>query len=250
MPPRGSRPEDSVYIVRQFKEIIGRLNYLEQTLADLDPQSSGRVLDRMHELEECIRKQGNDFLSIVHQRAADIEKTSRHCQELAEQAELQCSNLESKLARQGDRERQQTTAVHNELRDLVQGIDDRASAKMQHTQQQTERMEEMMAEMRLIYEKVEEAASAAQSSSSSSADLPPWLTKGILKQAALEWSQQGDMLCAIDLAQEAASRSPSRGRGSSRGPARGRCSSYFGAVAMAAQCRNLSGQPPEPESAQ
>ena len=162
MPPRGSRTEDSVYIVRQFKEIIGRLDYLEQTLADLDPQSSGRVLDRMHELEECIRKQGNDFLSIVHQRAADIEKTSRHCQELAEQAELQCSNLESKLARQGDRDWQQTTAVHNELRDLIRDSDDRASAKMQHTQRQTDRMEKTRAEMQLMCEKVEEAASAAQ----------------------------------------------------------------------------------------
>ena len=169
MARKGSRPEDS-YIARQFKDITARLNYLEHKLADLDPQSSGRVLDRMHELEKCIRKQGNDFLSIVHQRAADIEKTSRHCQDFAEHAELQCSNLESKLARQGDRERQETTAVHRELRDLVQGIDDRASAKMQHTQQQTDRMEKMRAEMQLMCEKVEEAASAAQR------DPPLWLT--------------------------------------------------------------------------
>ena len=60
MARKGSRPEDS-YIARQFKDITGRLNHSEQKLADLDPQSSGRVLDRMHELEEHIRNARQQF---------------------------------------------------------------------------------------------------------------------------------------------------------------------------------------------
>ena len=79
----------------------------------------------------------------------------------------------------------------------------------------------MRVEMQLMCGKVEEAASAAQRDPPSLADPPPWLTKGILNEVALQLSRQGHTKDAIHLAQEAASRSPSRGRGSSMGPCQG-----------------------------
>ena len=123
----GRRLQD---ITQQQEDIMQRQDHLERKMEDLTKEGSTRVLDRMHEIEMVSRKQCNDLLRILNDKGDRIEKHYKNCQLLVEEAEAKCGNMEFQLHRRGDRERQQTTEVHNELRAAIATIDQQACTRV------------------------------------------------------------------------------------------------------------------------
>ena len=226
---RGNKKAEDSFLGKKLQNITERLDYLEKKMLDLTPDGSTRVLDRMHELESVTRTQCNDLLRILHEKGDLIDKTYKNCELLVEEAEAKCSNMELYLHRRGDRERQETTAVHNELRAAITAIDQQACTavaelenKLQRATLQVSSLDAMVSEVQGLCERAEAAAAQAQMSADQackrqSAD---WMTATELKEAVITRAQslqpggrqQGQIAWCIHMAQEAASRSPSRQR--------------------------------------
>ena len=214
---------------QQLSGITARLDELERRMLDLAPESSKRVLDRMHELESVTRTQCNDLLRILYEKGHLIDKTYKNCELLVEEAEAKCSNMELYLHRRGGIERQETTGVHNELRAAITAIDQQACTavaelenKLQRTTEQISSLDATVSEVQGLCERAEAAAAQAQMFAEESRKQQPadWMTSTELKEAVITRArslqpgarQQGQFAWCIHMAQEAASRSPSRQR--------------------------------------
>ena len=225
---RGSKTQDS-FLGKKLQNITDRLDHLEKKMLDLTPEGSTRVLDRMHELESVTRTQCNDLLRILHEKGDLIDKTYKSCQLLVEEAEAKCGNMELQLQRRGGRERKETTDVHNELRAYMTVIDQKASTavaeledKLQRTKLQVSSLDATVSEVQELCERAEAAAAQAQLSADEARKWQPadWMTATELKEEVITRAQslqpggrqQGQIAWCIHMAQEAASRSPSRQR--------------------------------------
>ena len=161
---RGSKAEDSG-IGKKFQNITERLDHLEKKMLDLTNEGSTRVLDRMHELEEVTRKQCNSLLRILNEKGDSIGKKYKDCELLVVEAEAKCTNMELYLHRRGDKERQETTEVHNELRAAITAIDQQACTavaelenKLQCTTEQISSLDATVSEVQGLCERAEAAA--------------------------------------------------------------------------------------------
>ena len=225
---RGSKAEGS-FLGKQLKDITERLDHLEKKMLDLTPEGSRRVLDRMHELESVTRTQCNDLLRILHEKGDLIDKTYKRCELLVEEAEAKCCNMEHQLQRRGDRERKETTDVHNELRAYMTVIDQKASTavaeledKLQRTTLQVSSLDATVSEVQELCERAEAAAAQAQLSADEARKWQPadWMTATELKEEVITRAQslqpgvrqQGQIAWCIHMAQHAASLSPRRQR--------------------------------------
>ena len=205
---------------QQLSGITARLDELERRMLDLAPESSKRVLDRMHELEAAARNQCNRLLQIMNECGREINHTFNKCELLAARAEVKCGNLEDSLRRRADKERQQTTAVHEELRAAIAAIDAQANGavekletRLQQTSDHIDRVQAMVADVRALCTAAEMAAERAQTLAA--APSRQWLGDGVssqdFKQVVVTRSrsvQPGgpEMPVIIKLAQDAAGR--------------------------------------------
>ena len=248
----GRRLQD---ITQQQEDIMQRQDHLERKMEDLTKEGSTRVLDRMHEIEMVSRKQCNDLLRILNDKGDRIEKHYKNCQLLVEEAEAKCGNMEFQLHRRGDRERQQTTEVHNELRAAITTIDQQASTavtgldnKLQRATEQISSLEAMFSEVQGMCERAEAAAAQTQSAAAAwkrKQAAPDWMTGEELGEAAVTRAgslQPGsrEIPECIEMAQEAASRSTSRQ--SQRSTSRGSHPTAMSSRGRA-QTRGAAGQP-------
>ena len=229
---------------QQLTEITLRMDHLERFMMDLTPEGSTRVIDRMHELEHTTRKQCNDLLTIMRVKGDDMNKTFLRAELLVIEAEAKCENLEHILRRRGEKERQETTAVLNELRNAIETIDLRASstvqeleAKLQQAGSQILSMQKKVFDVTLLCDKAEAAAAQAQMAAdrACSRQLAEWSSPQELKAQVVARARSvqpggAEVGWLVSLAQEAAARSPRRAvarltassqqqrRGRSRGP--------------------------------
>ena len=167
MPPRNRAATSS--LGQQLNDITARLDDLERRMLDLAPETSKRVLDRMHELEATTRNQCNKLMQIMNDCGQELNHTFNKCELLAARAEVKCGNLEDSLRRRADKERQETTAVHEELRAAIAAIDEQATGavqkletRLQQTSDQIDRVQAMVADVRTLCTAAENAAERAQ----------------------------------------------------------------------------------------
>ena len=198
-------------------------------MEDLTGEGSRRVLERMHELEMVTRAQCNSLLRILHDKSASIDEKYKSCEILVIEAEAKCSNMEMALHRRGDRERKETTDVHNEPRAAISAIDQQASLavveldkKVECATNQILALDATVNEVHGLCERAEVAAARAQEYACivRHRQQDDWMTSAELKEVAIARArslqspdgQPIQLARCIRLAQKAASRSPRRQR--------------------------------------
>ena len=222
-------------LIRQLHSITERLDYLEAFIEDITPDGSSRVLDRMHELEEVTRKQCNHVLRIHQTQSAAIDTKHKSLESIVMKSEAKFTNMELSLQRRGDKERRETAALINELKTAIQAADQQASSVVADLDRKIEVLRGQIASLDVtvkdvseLCEMAEEAAANAQASARTVSvpsrkpykDRVCFMTSKDLGSAAVsrarsirDTSRERDTLeRCIHIAQEAASRSPSRGR--------------------------------------
>ena len=110
-----------------------RLDHLERTLYDLDPQTSKRTLDTMTEIESVSRKNCNEMLRITEEAAGAIDGKLKVAKDMCDRSTTLVEHGIEKLKRKGDEERRETTRTIQELNDAVSVIDARVSAALLRT---------------------------------------------------------------------------------------------------------------------
>ena len=88
----------------------------------------------MHELEQVSRQQCIDLLQILGASGNEVMQTFRRAELLVHEAEATCQQLEFNLTRQADKDRQETVKVQNELKETIEAIDTRATARVQEVE--------------------------------------------------------------------------------------------------------------------
>ena len=233
--------EDGSLISRQLAELGQRMNHLELCLADLTGEGTKRVLDRMHELEEATRNQCNDLLHIMDVTGRGIDDKIRKAELLVMEADAKCTNIEMVIRRRGDRERKDTTDLLRELKGAISAVDQQATDsflrlgdKIAEAERHISALDTAVKEVHLLCERAEDAAAQAQDAASTACrrQSDEWVSSKELKRRAVQRARglrsancdPGQVAWCIHLAQEAASRSPSRCRSSSadRGVSRDR----------------------------
>ena len=214
----------STTLGQQLTDLTQRMDHLERAMLDISPEGSARVLDRMHELEEVTRKQCNELLQIMNHKNLQVEQTYLKAESLVTEAEATCMNLEQVLHRRGDRERQETTKVQNELREAIQAIDTQATAAVvelvevrEEVRSNMQQIEDKFREVRAVLDAAEAAAAEARvmADKACQRQFAEWASPQELKDAvcsrarSVEPGSQG-VAWIINMAQEAAARSPRR----------------------------------------
>ena len=228
---KGAKDAANTTIGRQLNDITARLDHLERTLQDLTPTGSKRVLDRMHELEQVTRQQCIDLLRILEANGNKVMQTFRRAELLVHEAEATCQQLEFNLTRRADKERQETVKVQNELKETIEAIDTRATARVQEVEDKLQQAANQIMEVQTkivkvtnLCDKTEAVAAAAQQAAFHASDrakiackrqFAEWASPQELKDKAVQRArsaQPGDpsMAWIIHMAQEAASKSPRR----------------------------------------
>ena len=218
-------------IGHQLGQIRGRLNYLETRMADLDPQGSKRVLERCTELEELMREHCNKVFAVMKTNSMEILKTMEKADHLVKQAEEKSDNLKANLSKRADKERQETMNLLNQLKATVEGLDTQASnrileleSKFQQVGSQILQARAEIADLTQLCERGEAAVAEAQTAAAKAqkaADIAckrqpqEWSTPNELKAQVCLRSRSvqpdsGEMKWIVHLAQESASRSPTR----------------------------------------
>ena len=103
--------------------ITERLNYLELRLADITPESSRVILERMVELEKTTRDNCNHAMrnNILYKDMLD--QSLKKAEDLMQKAERLEDTLLKRIQRPHDLERQETTAVLAEMKDAIETAD-------------------------------------------------------------------------------------------------------------------------------
>ena len=218
-------------IGNQLGQIRERLNYVERRMADQDPQGSKRVLERCTELEELMREHCNQVFSIMKTNGTEILKNMERAAYLVKQAEEKSDNLKANLSQRADKERQETMLLLNQLKMTVDGLDTQASnrileleSKFQQVGSQILEARKEIADLTQLCERGEAAVAEAQMAAAKAqkaADIAckrqpqEWSTPNELKaQACLRarsvQPDTSEMKWVVHLAQESASRSPTR----------------------------------------
>jgi hypothetical protein len=208
----------------QLGSMRERIDDLERQMLDLHGGTAARVLTRMHELEDVTRTQCNEVLACFDQRKAGLQGVVAAAEEQCRRAEHLSGTLEQRLRRRADMERQETTAVFEELRQAISQIDVKtadALARMLSVEQEVQStlrdLQAVAEEARVHGESAEQAAATAQVMVNTATALDNHLlTDVLLGRARMMRPDDAELPSIIALAQEVAG---ARSRASSRGSA-------------------------------
>jgi hypothetical protein len=219
---RGSRGGST--LGDQLGSLRERIDDLERQMLDIYGDTSARVLTRMHELEDVTRTQCNEVLACFDQRKAKLQEVVAAAEEQCRRAEHLSGNLEQRLRRRADMERQETTAVLEELRQAISQVDVKTAdtlARMLSVEQTVQStlfdLQVVAEEARAHGESAEEAAARAQALVTTANALDNHLlANALLGRARMMRPDDAELPSIIALAQEVAG---ARVRASSRGSA-------------------------------
>ncbi len=121
-----------------------RLDYLERSLADLNPQTSGRAVTRMTELERLTRDNCSALLTITLKREEEIDTKLKFCEAMVLRAEKVAGQGEERLKKRGDAERRETTRTLGELKGALDAIDEKVSKALDTIQEIETRCERLL----------------------------------------------------------------------------------------------------------
>ncbi len=85
--------------------IVQRLDYLELSLKDLNPQTSGRVVTRMTELECLTRDNCNKMIKLSWEREKAIDTKLKDVEAMVCRVESVAGQGEGRLKKRGETER-------------------------------------------------------------------------------------------------------------------------------------------------
>ena len=136
---KGNRRSRGLNSSDRLAEIDERLDNLEGHVADIHPDTSERVIDRMHELEKLARTHANSILELLNRHSCRVG-------EQIEKAEFEISKLEEA----GSRHRLHSQDLRQEL-GLLKSMIDRRS----------EDCEQQMAEHQSVMARIESALQGA-----------------------------------------------------------------------------------------
>ncbi len=118
-------------------DIVTRLDDLERAFLDLDgrPETTGRVITRLHELDRGITEKANDFLRLVDKRQSNLDKKLSEVDGALAKVRGALDSLDAsveravlRLERKANDERQKTAQMLDELKTAIEAVEARRTA--------------------------------------------------------------------------------------------------------------------------
>lgn len=113
---------------------------MDEAVRDVHPEYSGRILDRMHELEAMTRENANTALIFFDQRRQALMKTAEGAIDQLEKACQRCAECEDQLARAAQRHAVDGAGLRAELGELKRMLD----AQSLRLRERADEVEEML----------------------------------------------------------------------------------------------------------
>ena len=147
---KGTSRKGDTHIGNQLNDLRARMDHLELQMLDFNGDESERVIDRMHHLEEQTRENCRHLLQIMAKRGALVGEQLETAEIAAQQAERQCKDMECKLRRRGDLERQEASVILRELKEAIVDVDIRASVTVQRLQRFEDEVKQQRSEVNIM----------------------------------------------------------------------------------------------------
>ena len=117
-------------VASRLREQDERLDFLELRLADLDPRTSKRTIERVTELEEVTRNNCNHMVEISGVRLGEVREALARAIAISEDLGKLADGIEQRIRRRCDEERKDAVASLSELKSAIDVVDEKVSAAL------------------------------------------------------------------------------------------------------------------------